>query len=602
MDIELVGREALARSDRFLRTLGVVGAVLLGGVVALSGTSWPSWLGALTITIGCAALALMVKTRNVRLYILVAIVCVASALVWPSALAPSLLAAMVLLAVMAVLLPIPWLVGLVTLVPAAKIFIVPGIGVQARLDGMLSVMVMGGMCVAFSIRSGAAAEALQERSSAGGELDRVHALLNEVTLQDAVTGLPNRKALVDRLEAVMKPPGVPGAIALIDLDHFATIDETFGYEVGDDVLRHGSQQLVEDGGASVFRIGDDEFAVILTDIADAHAAGVAAQHLQDVLAKPLPVEPHLSAAASLGLALFPRHGRIAHEVLGHANGALRHAKSSGRNCYRLYYDDLGDRSSRQLDLHASLQQALFTPQIFMYYQPQVHMKTRQVVGAEALLRWMHPSAGFISPGEFVPLAEAFGLMLSLGDWVLETACREVLPLLDKAPGMKRSVSLSATQLAPADAVERLDGIMKRVGFPPERLVLEVTESLTMSTVPRVVEKLQSLRNRGYSLSIDDFGTRYASLAYLDSFPVDEIKIDQTFVRNIGNRPAIVSAVMTLARHMGLHVVAEGVETSQQAWYLQSLGCELAQGFHYARPMPLNKFQAWVDAASSVSNR
>lgn len=397
----------------------------------------------------------------------------------------------------------------------------------------------------------------------------------------------------------------PFALLVIDLDHFAEVTNALGRDGGDRVLTTVAERLFQQlpEGTPMARDGD-EFLTVVKPATHKREVAAFVEEVRRGLAHPLPAEPPVMMTASIGVAIYPGDAVTASDLMGRADVALHQAKEAGRNCYRFYYGALDHHLVRRLHIHSALHEVLEKGELSVHYQPQVNMATSEVLGVEGLARWCHPLYGPIPPAEFVPLAELDGSMAGIGDWVLETACREI-GRLERDEPLRLSVNLSATQLASPDAADRLEGIILKTGFDPTALTLEVTESQELTAIPRLVEKLLALRRLGIELAVDDFGTGFASLAYLQRLPVDVVKIDRSFIEDIQDRPAIPSGILTLARHMGLSVVAEGVETGYQASYLQALGCYVVQGFYYARPMPFEVLAEWLKAplvmdADSVS--
>jgi diguanylate cyclase (GGDEF)-like protein/PAS domain S-box-containing protein len=425
---------------------------------------------------------------------------------------------------------------------------------------------------------------------------------------DTLTGLPNRRLLLDRLqqaEALARRNDQHGALLFIDLDRFKHINDSRGHAVGDAILRAVAQRLRTRlrGTDTLARLGSDEFLVLITDLpANATLAGSQAHEVAEKLRHALQtaievggVAYHLSA--SIGIAMFPDRLRLAEDVLASAEAAMHAAKDAGRDRVRFFDPTIQAAATRRLQLENDLHEALARGELEIFLQPQCDGAGR-VVAAEALLRWRHPQQGLVSPGAFISLAEETGLIVPIGDWVLDQAC-ELLREFDAVGlAIEISVNVSARQIHEPDFVPRLQERLRRYGPIASRLTLEITESLLLTDAEQVVGKLHALHRTGVKLSVDDFGTGYSSLAYLKQLPLHELKIDRAFVDglpNDANDTAIVSAMLGVARNFGLQVVAEGVETPAQRDHLLALGCSRLQGYHLGRPRPASECLAcWRD--------
>ena len=424
--------------------------------------------------------------------------------------------------------------------------------------------------------------------------------IEHLAFYDALTGLPNRRRLGDRLEQAMRQAGrsgAQGALLFIDLDNFKDLNDTLGHDTGDQLLLQVALRLkacVADADA-VSRFGGDEFVVLVEGLsadgthASAEAARVASR-IASALAAPYALgEISHHSTPSIGIALFGRHSGSVDELLKQADVAMYQAKAAGRNTQRFFDPDMQAAVSNRATLEADLRRGLREKELVLYYQPVVDGKGR-LMGAEALVRWKHPTRGLVSPAEFIPLAEQTGLILSLGQWVLEAACEQLVAFSRSALTRQffLSVNVSVRQFRQPDFVEQMLGILHRSGANPERLKLELTESLLLTDVEDVISRMEYLRRYGVGFSLDDFGTGYSSLSYLKRLPLDQIKIDQGFVRDLQSDPndaAIVRTILALAHSMDLAVVAEGVETTGQLEFLQRHGCQAFQGYLFGRPMP-----------------
>ncbi|MEO8010393.1 MAG: EAL domain-containing protein, partial [Dokdonella sp.] len=415
-------------------------------------------------------------------------------------------------------------------------------------------------------------------------------------LQDALTGLPNRLLFNDRLESVIQEAHRTGemfAVLFVDLDRFKNINDSLGHNVGDHVLVAVARRLRGCVRASdtVARYAGDEYTLVLRHIVQREDVMRIADKIVRVMEAPLtlPGGLELQITASLGLSVYPDDATTAERLLKHADVAMYSAKGMGRNTYQAYVAVPEESHQQRLALEAKLRQAERNGQLRVFYQPQVDTQSEDIVGMEALIRWEHPELGMISPGFFIPLAEETGLIISIGEWVLRAACidarrwqtRFSLPL-------RISVNLSPLQLRQPNLIGLVASILEETGMPAQLLDLEVTESISVKSIPNLLETLQALRELGCQISIDDFGTGQSSLDYIKRFPADRIKIDQAFVRNIGLDPddeAIVQATVGMAHNLNRAVVAEGVEIEAHLDFLRALGCEVLQGYLFCRPLP-----------------
>jgi len=429
------------------------------------------------------------------------------------------------------------------------------------------------------------------------------ARIEQLAFYDSLTGLPNRALFLDRLEhtlAQARRNGGHGAILFLDLDRFKEINDSQGHAIGDMALAEVARRLQQAAreGETLARIGGDEF-VLIAENADVPTAVRIAARLGRVLSEPLELSGHAySVGASIGIAFYPADGDRSEDLIRRTDIAMYQAKSGGGG-YRLYQPEMGEQLEKRLMLAKRLQQALENGKLQLFYQPQIALATGKVIGAEALLRWFDADLGWISPAEFIPVAEARGMMVPLGDWVLREACRQVGEW--ERAGLRLdgrvAINVSALQMEDPDIVGRLLGIVHEAGLVPERFELELTESSMMSDPERAVEVLELLRAAGFGLSIDDFGTGYSSLSYLKRFAADHIKIDISFVRNMltdANDYTIVTTIIAMADSLGLKTTAEGVEQPEQAQALLALHCDSAQGHLYGRPeAPASFAQRWL---------
>jgi diguanylate cyclase (GGDEF)-like protein len=432
--------------------------------------------------------------------------------------------------------------------------------------------------------------------------------IQELAYYDQLTGLPNRALLLDRLRQAMTSgarSGSCGAILLIDLDNFKTINDTHGHETGDLLLKQVANSLGETVRAAdtVARLGGDEFVVMLAGLSPSEREAAAqvdivgnkllAELDQTYLLNDVPWH----STSSIGATLFKGESTVIDDLLKQAEIAMYRAKAAGRNALRFFDPAMEEAMMARAGLEADLRQAVEDKQIFLHYQAQV-VDDGRVTGAEVLARWKHPRLGLVSPAEFIPLAEETGLILPMGQWVLETACRQLAVWAGQArmAHLTLAVNVSVHQFSQADFVEQVLAVIKSTGADPQRLKLELTESLLVSNVDDIIEKMFALKAKGVGFSLDDFGTGYSSLAYLKRLPLDQLKIDQSFVRDVlvdPNDAAIARTIVALAQSLGLGVIAEGVETAAQRDFLASAGCHCYQGYFFSRPLPVEGFEEYA---------
>jgi len=415
---------------------------------------------------------------------------------------------------------------------------------------------------------------------------------------DQLTGLPNRTLLQDHFKfalSLAQRNQQQLAVMFLDLDHFKTINDTLGHNIGDQLLMEVGRRLKstvreED---TVSRQGGDEFILVLPSV-DANGAAKVAKKLLDAVAVPYQYAVHeLITTPSIGIALYPGDGEDMDTLSKHADAAMYQAKQAGRNDFRFFTRAMQIDSARHLRLATELRHALARSELFLHYQPQVCMRDGRVIGAEALLRWQHPELGLISPAEFIPIAEDSGLIIAIGEWVLRTAAAQAKAWLDAGQTeFVMAVNLSAVQFRHADLVQRVTAILIETGLPAQALELELTEAVAMDDPQAAVAVMDRLHANGLRMSIDDFGTGYSSLSYLKRFKVYKLKIDQSFVRDIGSDPedkAIVTAIINMASSLGMHTIAEGVETAEQLAFLRLHGCDEVQGYYFSKPLSAEAF-------------
>jgi diguanylate cyclase (GGDEF)-like protein/PAS domain S-box-containing protein len=422
---------------------------------------------------------------------------------------------------------------------------------------------------------------------------------------DLLTDLPNRMLLADRLATAIRHAQRRNghlAVLFVDLDRFKPVNDVLGHDVGDRLLRAAAARISAAVRASdtVGRVGGDEFVVLLHEIHNAEDAARVAQKIIVEMSVPYTLDDHeMVLTASVGIAVYPEDGTDARDLVGLADTAMFAAKESGRNGYRFYTNEMGARAAQRLSLESELRGACTRGEIFALYQPQLDLISGRIVGVEALARWRHPRLGLVAPARFIPVAEDCGIILEIGEWMLNEACRQA-----RDWGMRGivtgpvAVNVSAIQFRQSDFIAVVTCALQASGLEPGGLELEVTESVVMGGAQEVVDKLETLHTLGVRLAIDDFGTGYSSLSYLRRFPAQRLKIDQSFVRDLpqdADAAAIARAVVSLGRSLGMSAIAEGVETEQQAAFLRSIGCAEAQGYLYARPMSARALEAWLEA-------
>ncbi len=418
--------------------------------------------------------------------------------------------------------------------------------------------------------------------------------LHYIADHDILTGLPNRRLFLERVSQGTGRARTRGgllAVLFVGLDGFKRINDVIGHDAGNRVLFDAATRIRGSlrEGDTVSRLGGDEFAVLLEDIeSPAHASAVADRTRAELNRPIATAEREVYVSASIGIALFPGDGESPEELLKRADVAMHQAKKNGRDNHQFYSPESETRLCRRLDLEAGLRRALEHGELEVHYQPQASFKDGAIHSVEALLRWNSPELGWVPPAQFIPLAEETGLIHPIGEWALETACAQAKAWEDAGlRPLRMCINVSARQLNPK-LVETVSRVLARAGLSPSRLELEITESVMVSNDPRTEAALQALRSLGVGFAIDDFGTGYATFDYLKRLPVRTLKVDGSFVRGVCDNAddiAIVAASLSLARSLGLRVVAEGVETAEQHAQLRKLGCDDCQGYHVFRPLP-----------------
>ncbi|WP_431701882.1 putative bifunctional diguanylate cyclase/phosphodiesterase [Pseudomonas sp. BR20] len=439
--------------------------------------------------------------------------------------------------------------------------------------------------------------------------ERVQELLkvSHLLQYDALTELPNSTLLGDRLTqaiALGRRHDTQLAVMFIGLDRFKRINNALGYPVGDEVLQQVSQSLVAAVRASdsVFRYGSDEFVILLNDVQHPQQT----QHIAQKVLKAISVTRHvaghdLSVTASLGISIYPNDSSTAVELIKHAETAMHTTKERGPDDLSFYTEDMNLRAQHQQNLESAIRQALEHDEFALHYQPKLDLKTGRILGAEALIRWFQPRSGWVHPADFIPVAEDSGLIVPLTQWVLRHACEQAQAWRTMGlPPLRISVNISAIDFRQREFVDNLAAILKQTSLPPNQLELEITESVLMQNVDDTVDILNRIKAMGVRLALDDFGTGYSSLSYLRRFPIDVLKIDQSFVRGLHENSQdaqLISAIIGMGKSLELNIIAEGVETVEQLNFLRAQHCEEGQGFLFSKAVPAKDFAQLLQVGS-----
>jgi diguanylate cyclase (GGDEF)-like protein len=459
------------------------------------------------------------------------------------------------------------------------------------------------------------AQEIRQMARALGHRRQAEDRIRQLAYYDNVTGLPNRAFFRERLNEELisaRANRQPLALLFIDLDNFKRINDTLGHSVGDLLLNEVTKRLMMNLRASdliekihpgqhpesLARLGGDEFTLLLSPIKQRSDAGLVAERILRVLGEPFELVGHdVIVTASIGVAAFPEDGEEAETLLRNADTAMYFAKRQGRNAFQYYQPAMNEEALKRLALEAQLRQALDRKEFVLHYQPQIDLASGNVTGMEALLRWNCTALGFISPADFIPLAEETGQIIPIGEWVMRTACVQARAWKDEGVAVPRvAVNVSVNQFAQNGFAALVGRILTETGLDPSALEIEITESLLMKEGEAAMATLRELKALGIQIAIDDFGTGYSNLAYLKQFPIDRLKIDRGFLSSVSissQEQAIVSAIIALAENMQLCVTAEGVETENQVAFLQSRNCDEAQGFFYSRPLPPQQVDGFI---------
>ncbi len=441
-----------------------------------------------------------------------------------------------------------------------------------------------------------------------------HELFNELTRRkqeelyflahyDALTQIPNRMLFTDRLGQACREAlrsGREVALLFVDVDRFKQVNDSMGHAFGDELLCAIARRMQACARESdtVARLGGDEFAILMDGVRGREDPEALAARLVEAMREPIRIaDRETRVSLSIGIALFPRDDHDAETLLSKADAAMYEVKASGRNGFRHFEAGFSTYSSERSSLEAELKQALDRGEFRLCYQPQIDLSSGSVVGAEALIRWNHPTRGLLGPGCFIEIAEESGLIVPMGDWVLVEACRQHREWMRHGlPSLRMGINISALQFHQPDFLNRVRQVLAEPGVDPAFLEFELTESLVMRKASTVLDMLRELKATGVRLALDDFGTGYSSLGYLSRFPIDRLKIDQSFVRGVHQLPvnaSILRAITALAKSLSLLVVAEGVESAAELAVVRECGCDESQGYLHARPMPADQFAAWL---------
>ena len=431
--------------------------------------------------------------------------------------------------------------------------------------------------------------------------------LQDLATRDFLTGLPNRQQLQQQLDKILVDGGRLQhrvAVLCVGLDDFKGINEQFSYQVGDQLLLALADRLRAHSGrlGALARLGGDQFALVQANIEQPYEAAELAQSILDDLEVPFDLDHHqqIRLRATIGITLFPEDGDSTEKLLQKAEQTMTLAKARSRNRYQFYIASVDSEMRRRRELEKDLREALPRNQLYLVYQPQISYRDHRVVGVEALLRWQHPELGMVPPDQFIPLAEQNGSIISIGEWVLDQACRQLREWHDMGfSELRMAVNLSTVQLHHSELPRVVNNLLQAYRLPPRSLELEVTETGLMEDISTAAQHLLSLRRSGALIAIDDFGTGYSSLSYLKSLPLDKIKIDKSFVQDLlddDDDATIVRAIIQLGKSLGMQVIAEGVETAEQETYIVAQGCHEGQGYHYSKPLSARELTNFLKQA------
>jgi diguanylate cyclase (GGDEF)-like protein/PAS domain S-box-containing protein len=434
--------------------------------------------------------------------------------------------------------------------------------------------------------------------------------LMHIAHHDVLTDLPNRTLMFDRMKqalALAKRHGYQVAVILLDLDRFKEINDTLGHHIGDQLLVEASERLVAIVRESdtVARLGGDEFLVILPQVGNANNAAHVAQKFLDTISEPFHLDgQELFISASIGIAMYPGDGSEGDAMLKSSDTAMYHAKAQGKNNYKFFTEEINKSTVERFMLESRFRRALEKLEFHLNYQPKIDVATGRITGIEALIRWYHPEQGSVKPGLFIPLAEETGFVVQLGEWVLREACRQNKEWQEEGfPPLNVAVNMSARQFHKKGLVEMIKEILVETGLEPKHLMIEITESAIVVDIEDTITTLNEMRQVGVGVSVDDFGTGYSSLNYLNRLPIDELKIDRSFIKDVVENEdsmKVVTAVIALAQSLNLKVVAEGIETRGQLELIRACRCDEAQGYLFSRPLSSEDLRKLILKGPSIT--
>jgi len=442
-------------------------------------------------------------------------------------------------------------------------------------------------------------EALQQNRR---RLERAVKDLQHLANYDSLTQLPNRALCMDRIKYALKSASRADnsvAVLFLDLDHFKDVNDSLGHAIGDQLLKATSQRLMEKirSEDTLARLGGDEFVIILNHIKDNENVIDVVEKIVESFEEPFKLSNYeVNTTVSIGVCMYPTDGMDVDSLMKAADAAMYKAKGVGRNTYEFYQSDLNQIANRRHQIANALRGAAKNDEFFLVFQPQLNLTSNQISGAEVLIRWESPILGSISPAEFIPIAESTGLIKEIGDWVMENACRVLSSCLTEGHKVRIAVNLSALQFKQPDFASQIAETLRRYKISPKYLEVEITESMLMRDVNKAIEVLEKIKEMQVRIAIDDFGTGYSSLSYLRRFPLDALKIDQTFVDKLvvdSDDTAITMAIISMAKSLRLEVIAEGVETKQQLEFLRTNSCDDIQGYHFSKPLKEEDFKRFI---------
>lgn len=432
--------------------------------------------------------------------------------------------------------------------------------------------------------------------------------LHQMANFDVLTGLPNREFLYEQMNsAFVRVNSRNGKLALVffDLDRFKHVNETFGHKIGDELLQVVAERISScvQPGDTVCRLGGDEFIILLESLNSDEEVSQIANRILTAIAKPFRIQDYeMHMTASLGICMYPDDGADRMLLMKNADTALYKAIESGGNCFKWYVAEMNSSALDRLNMENALRHAIEREELHLYYQPQVTTLDRCIIGVEALIRWHHPELGVIPPSVFIPIAEENGMIIDIGDWVLQTACRQAREWKDAGYNIRMGVNISPRQFHQANIREKILGVLDETGLDPRQLEIEITESMVMGNPEKAIILLKELQAIGILIAMDDFGTGHSSLALLKNFPIDTLKIDQSFVRDIfegSDGAAIAATIVTLAHRMKMKAIAEGVETVDQLEFMESHCCNEIQGYLFSNPLPKDELELLLRRKGSL---